>query len=73
MPAAQVCWLDQDVYDLDSYLTCVEAKLSDDCHDATCAKMSDTGAPCPGDAVSRSPLGKKLTKLIYLSMPKIDV
>ena len=60
--AVQICWLDLDVSDLDSYLTCVEAKLSDDCHDETCAKMSDTGAPCPGDALSRSPIGEQTDK-----------
>ena len=37
-------------YDLDSYLVCIEARLSDDCHDGICAKMADAGAPCPGDA-----------------------
>ncbi len=44
--------MDPDVFYLDSYLVCMEARLSDDCHDGTCAKMSDAGAPCPGDAVS---------------------
>ena len=32
-------------------LSCMEEKFSDDCHDAICDEMSDTGAPCPGTGV----------------------
>ena len=52
--------MDPDVFYLDSYLVCMEARLSDDCHDGTCAKMSDAGAPCPGDAVSSNQIGNIL-------------
>ena len=55
--AIQVCWLDYDVHELEDYLACMEARLSDVCHDRTCAKMADAGAPCPGDAVINTPIG----------------
>ena len=32
-------------------LSCMEEKFSDDCHDAICDEMNDTGAPCPGAGV----------------------
>ena len=54
----QVCTVNSDVYDLDSYLVCIEARLSDDCHDGICAKMADAGAPCPGDVGSSTPMGE---------------
>ena len=47
--ASQVCWVGNSVQDLDSFLSCMEARFSDECHDDICAEMSDAGAPCPGD------------------------
>ena len=44
---SQVCIRKEDVTDLDSLLSCMEAKFSDDCHDDICDEMSDAGAPCP--------------------------
>ena len=45
----QLCF--QEVHVEEDLLSCMEEKFSDDCHDAICDEMSDTGAPCPGAGV----------------------
>ena len=47
--AGQVCYVDNSVNDYNDYLSCMEERFSDECHDAICGEMSDAGAPCPGD------------------------
>lgn len=46
----QLCF--QEVYVADDLPSCMEEKLSDDCHDPICDEMSDAGAPCPGAGLS---------------------
>ena len=49
--SSELCFTDDTVTDLDTLVSCMEEKFSDDCHDAICDEMSDTGAPCPGAGV----------------------
>ena len=51
---AELCWWEEEPVDPDIFVSCMEEKFSDDCHDAICDEMSDTGAPCPGTGVGNS-------------------
>ena len=45
--SSQFCVADKMDQDLDIFLSCMERKFSEDCHDVICGVMDDTGAPCP--------------------------
>ena len=45
--SSQFCLADKMDQDLDTFLSCMERKFSENCHDVICGVMDDTGASCP--------------------------
>ena len=33
--------------DYETFVTCIDANISDDCHDCVCDALADQGTPCP--------------------------
>ena len=47
--ALDICLRDPDaIADETAFMTCLESKFSDNCHDCLCDALADEGSPCPG-------------------------
>ena len=60
---ADACEFDPSVVDYETFVTCIDANISDDCHDCVCDLLANQGTPCP-EAFSVKKWGRRQAKAI---------